>query len=114
MEKDREISRLINVLHRIARAAHYVAWNRMGADAARFCAAQYNRVLARLSELEPDISRLFTPLPEDAAPEVTRIAARELAAYFEEEEGYAHGRHYAGCCGPWRVWFGWSPMSGWR
>jgi hypothetical protein len=34
-------------------------------DAARFCVEQYNRVLARLKELDPGVSTLFEPL---AAP----------------------------------------------
>ena len=51
MERDREIAKLINVLRRIARAASYAAWTR-DVDAARFCVLQYNKVLARLSELE--------------------------------------------------------------
>ncbi|MEK6320755.1 MAG: hypothetical protein AABN33_03620 [Acidobacteriota bacterium] len=84
MERDREIAKLTNVLRRIARAASYAAWNR-DADAARFCVQQYNKVLARLSELEGAVAPLFTQLPETASPEVARLAAHELAAYFEDE-----------------------------
>lgn len=84
MERDREIAKLINVLRRIARAASHAAWSR-DPDAARFCVVQYNKVLARLSELEPAVASLFIPLPESAAADVTRIAAHELAAYFEDE-----------------------------
>jgi hypothetical protein len=108
MERDREVRRLINVLHRIGRAASYAAWGNAQPDAARFCAAQYNRVLARLTELEPGLAQLFTPLPETASPQVTRIAARELGAYFEDEVG--GGRHRYGC-GAGHVWFGWSPFG---
>ena len=84
MERDREIAKLTNVLRRIARAASYAAWNR-DADAARFCVLQYNKVLARLSELEGAVAPLFTPLPETASPEVARMAAHELVAFFEDE-----------------------------
>jgi hypothetical protein len=80
-----ETTKLVNVLRRIARSAGYAAWNKSEPDAARFCAHQYNKVLARLSELEPAARPLFTGLPEGASPEVIRIAARELAAYFEDE-----------------------------
>ena len=83
---EKETVKLLNVLRRIARAAGYAAWTRAGADATQFCVAQYNRVLARLSELEPAIKPLFAPLNESASPEVIRIAARELLAYFEAEE----------------------------
>lgn len=84
MEKETE--KLLNVLRRIARAAGYAAWTKAGPDATQFCVAQYNRVLARLAELEPAIKPLFTSLNESASPEVVRIAARELLAYFEADE----------------------------
>jgi hypothetical protein len=84
METARETAKLVNVVRRIARAATHAAWTR-NAEAARYCATQYNKVLARLSELEPSVAHLFTALPETASPDVTRIAAHELAAYFGEE-----------------------------
>jgi hypothetical protein len=84
METDRETAKLMNVLRRIARAATHAAWTR-NAEAARFCVTQYNKVLARMSLLEPAVAALFTPLPETASPDVTRIAAIELAAYFDDE-----------------------------
>ena len=80
---EKETLKLLNVLRRIARAAGYAAWVKSDPDASRFCVSQYNKVLARLSELEPAVKPLFTPLPEESSPEVTRIAARELLAYFE-------------------------------
>ena len=93
---EKETVKLLNVLRRIARAAGYAAWTKAGTDATQFCVAQYNRVLARLSELEPTIKPLFTPLSESASPEVTRIAARELLAYFEadEPEFFARGLYF--------------------
>jgi hypothetical protein len=83
---EQETVKLLNVLRRIARAAGYAAWNKSGPDATRFCVAQYNRVLTRLSELEPAAKPLFAPLSESASAEVIRIAARELLAYFEADE----------------------------
>ena len=92
---EKETVKLLNVLRRIARAAGYAGWTRAAADATQFCASQYNRVLARLSELEPAISPLFTPLNESASPEVIRIAARELLAYFEADEPeFARGFYF--------------------
>jgi hypothetical protein len=85
MERDREISKLVNVLQSIARALQYVAWNNAPEDATTFCVAQYNRVLSRLREIEPAISELFTELPANAPAQVVRIATHELAAYFEDE-----------------------------
>lgn len=87
MERDKEIVKLTNVLHRITRAANYAAWSNASPDGARFCASQYNKVLARLEELEPAVKPLFAPLPESASPQVIRMAAGELAAYFEDEAG---------------------------
>ena len=96
---EQETVKLLNVLRRIARAARYAAWTQAKPDATQFCVAQYNRVLARLSELEPAIKPLFTPLSDSASPEVTRIAARELLAYFEADEPeFARGFYFG--CGP--------------
>jgi len=107
MERDREIAKLTNVLRRIARAAGHAASSR-DAEASRFCVAQYNKVLARLGELEPAVARLFTALPDGASVDVIRFAAYELAAYFEDEAqpvgaigiGIRHG------CGGRRAWAG--------
>ena len=103
---EQETVKLLNVLRRIARAAGYAGWTKAGPDATQFCAAQYNRVLARLAELEPAIKPLFTPLNESASAEVIRIAARELLAYFEADEpefmrGFGRGFYFA--CGPRRA-----------
>jgi len=111
---EKETVKLLNVVRRIARAAGYAAWTRAGADATQFCVSQYNRILARLSELEPAIKPLFAPLPESASPEVIRIAARELLAYFEadEPEYVAYGaRGFRRGCGPRRARVHWAPFS---
>ena len=125
VEKRKEVARLANVLRRVARAAGYAAWRGAPPDAARFCAAQYNKILARLRELEPSAEQLFAPLAEGASPAVTRMAARELAAYFEEDSTERAGRRGFGSrasrrCGGRssrrRVWV-WSvtpPSCGWR
>lgn len=102
---EQETVKLLNVLRRIARAAGYAAWTRPGPDATQFCVSQYNRVLARLGELEPAIKPLFTPLADSASAEVVRLAARELIAYFEPDEpefefGRFRARVYHGGCGP--------------
>ena len=98
---EQETVKLLNVLRRIARAAGYAAWTKPGPDATEFCVAQYNRVLSRLSDLEPSVKPLFTPLSDSASPEVIRMAARELLAYFEADEPEsirAFGRaYYFGC-----------------
>ena len=83
---EQEIVKLLNVLRLTARAARYAEWTRSGSDATQFCVAQYNRILARLSELEPAIKPLFMPLEETVSAQVIRMAARELIAYFEVDE----------------------------
>ncbi len=83
---EQETVKLLNVLRRIARAAGYAAWSKAGPDATQFCVAQYNRVLARLSELEPSVKPLFASLNDLASAEVIRIATRDLLAYFEADE----------------------------
>jgi hypothetical protein len=114
---EKETVKLLNVLRRIARAAGYAGWTRAAADATQFCASQYNRVLARLSELEPAISPLFTPLNESASPEVIRIAARELLAYFEADEPEfvpcvpRVPRSFNPRCGSRRAHVRWAPFS---
>jgi len=101
---EQETVKLLNVLRRIARAAGYAAWTKPGPDATQFCISQYNRVLARLGELEPAVKPLFTPLSDSASADVVRLAARELIAYFETEEpesefgrGFRPGFYFRGC-----------------
>ena len=110
MEREQEIAKLVNVLHRINRAASFSAWVRLEPEAVRFCAAQYNRVLARLRELEPATASLFAELGEDSSPHVLRMAASDLAAYFEDEIPAHASRHRRRRCRP-RA-FVWSPVSG--
>ena len=102
---EKETVKLLNVLRRIARAAGYAAWAKSDPEAARFCVTQYNKIRARLAELEPALKPLFTPLAEATSPEVTRIAARELLAYFEAdssehapEYAWAYGRRFGSGC----------------
>ena len=99
MEKEKELKKLTNVLYRIARSSQYAAWNKND-EGARFCVKQYNAVLARLTELEPQVAYAFTQLPEGASAEVTRIAARELSAYFAEESEPQAEWAYKGCWRP--------------
>jgi hypothetical protein len=108
MEREKELAKLINVLRRIGRAASHAAWSR-DPDAARFCALQYNKVLARVTELEPAAARLFVALPQTSSADVTRIAAQELAAYFEDEASPAAAsgiRFRVHGCGGRRAWAG--------
>ena len=93
---EQETRRLLNVLRRIARAAGYAAWVKADPTAATFCVNQYNKVLQRLSELEPGIKPLFVTLKEDSSPEVVRIASRELLAYFDADAPEAFAWSFRG------------------
>jgi len=100
VEKDREIAKLVRVLDRISGTGRFAVWRELPPDAASFCVRQFNRVLARITELEPAASTLFAPLPEDASPTVTRMAAHDLAEYFGDVEVSTHERRRFRHCGP--------------
>jgi hypothetical protein len=95
MERDKEISKLANVLKRTARMAMQSEWTGSSHDAGAFCAEQYNRVLARLKEIDPEITPIFAPLAPDSSLSVAAMACRQLAAYYEDETGgHRWGRAY--------------------
>ena len=102
---EQETSKLLNVLRGIARATG--PWRKADPELASFYVGQYNRVLARLSEIEPAIVPVFTPLREDTSADVASIAARELLAYFEPDRpdlfAWIFGRAFAVRCRP-RTW----------
>jgi hypothetical protein len=102
---EREKIKLLSVLRRIARSAGYAAWVGREPDAARFCVSQYNKVLAGLVEIEPNLKTLFPPLADDTSPEVVRLAARELIAYFEDEAPEPVVLKFGFACAPrrWRA-----------
>ena len=87
MEREKELAKLINVLRRTARMAMQAEWTGGKEDAANFCVDQFNRVLARLTELDPAISAIFEPLPAGSSFSVVAVASRQLSAYYEDEVG---------------------------
>jgi hypothetical protein len=91
MEKEKEIKKLVNVLRRTARMAMQSEWTGGQEDAAPFCVEQYNRVLARLKELDENVGAIFSPLPEKSSLMVTAMACKQLAAYYEDEVGHGWG-----------------------
>jgi hypothetical protein len=91
MEREKELVKLINVLRRTARMALQSEWTGGKEDAAKFCSDQYNRVLARLKEIDPNVSSVFDPLPASSSLTVVAMASRQLAAYYEDELGTARG-----------------------
>lgn len=91
MERDKELLKLINVLRRTSRMALQSEWTGGKEDAAAHCVDQYNRVLARLKEMDPGVGTVFESLPAGSSLTVVAMAARQLAAYYEDELGPAKG-----------------------
>jgi hypothetical protein len=91
MEREKELAKLINVLRRTSRMALQSEWTGGNEDAAAYCTDQYNRVLARLKELDAGVSAVFEPLPGGSSLTVVAMASRQLAAYYEDELGPAKG-----------------------
>jgi hypothetical protein len=91
MERDKEIAKLVNVLRRTSRMALQSEWTGSSTDAARFCVEQYNRVLARLKEIDASVSAVFDPLAPESSLTVAAMACRQLAAYYEDEVGGERG-----------------------
>ena len=91
MEREKELVKLINVLRRTSRMALQSEWTGGKEDAAAFCTDQYNRVLARLKEMDPGVGVVFEPLPAPSSLTVVAMASRQLAAYYEDELGPARG-----------------------
>lgn len=85
MEREKEILKLVNVLRQTSRMAMQSEWTGGNQDAAAFCVGQFNRVLARLKELDTGVAPIFEPLPEGSSITVAAMACRQLAAFFEDE-----------------------------
>jgi hypothetical protein len=95
MEREKELAKLINVLRRTSRMALQSEWTGGKDDAANHCTDQYNRVLARLKEIDTGVGAVFEPLPAGSSLTVVAMAARQLAAYYEDELGPAKGFGHA-------------------
>ena len=106
MEREQELKKLINVLHRTARAAMRVQWTHPGESETRYAVSQYNKILARLGELDPDIKNVFEPLAEGSSLVTVSMACRQVVSYYEDEvrvedegwpRGFAAGFKVPGC-----------------
>jgi hypothetical protein len=94
MEEDREVIRLATVLREIARSSRDSALADEAGEGQAFCAQQYNRILARLGEIDPATAQLFPPLPETAPPRLVRAVSKELAALIAgDRRGHHHHEH---------------------
>ena len=91
MEREKEIAKLVNVLRRTSRMALQSEWTGSNQETATFCVEQYNRVLARLKEIDESVGAIFDPLPANSSLTVAAMACRQLAAYYEDEVGRSTG-----------------------
>ena len=96
---EHELKRLAAVLHQIAHDAGCALLKPGAPDAARFCTTQYNRVHARIAEIDPDLTALFGTLPDEATAGQVRIVARAMAASIKEKTRTARKNAWAECLG---------------
>src|SRR5258708_31025035 len=87
MDREKELSKLVNVLRRTARMATHSEWTGSGDDAAGFCVDKYNRVLARCAQLDPGVSTVFDPLPAGRSMSVVAMDCITLEYIFVEGVG---------------------------
>ncbi|HEX8773356.1 MAG TPA: hypothetical protein VF735_07085 [Pyrinomonadaceae bacterium] len=87
MEREKELVKLVNVLRQTARTAMHSELTDDDKGAAAFCMEKYNRVLARLKQIDEGVGTVFEPLPAGSSLTVTAMACRQLTAYYEDELG---------------------------
>src|SRR5215210_7058041 len=87
MEREKELLKLVNVLRQTARTAMHSELTGDDKGAAIYCAEKFNRVLARLKQIDESVSTVFEPLAPDSSLTVTAMACRQLVAYYEDELG---------------------------
>ena len=81
MEREQQITKLVNVLRQTARSLHGEASAEVVEEAVR----QYNRILSALSKLDEDVESLFIPIADGTGSDVVAAACRRLAAYYRDE-----------------------------
>jgi len=85
MEREQQITKLVNVLRQTARSLH----GETSVEVVDQALGQYNRVLSTLSESDEELGVLFVPLAEGTGSDVVTAACRRLAAYYRDE--VSHG-----------------------
>jgi len=88
------------------RVAQSIAGNELAEDAVQESLSQYNKILARLGEIDPDIKNVFEPLAEGSSLMTVAMACRQIVSYYEDEvkveqegwpRGFAAGFKVPGC-----------------
>ena len=83
MDREQQLTKLVNVLRRTARSAR--EGNDEVVERGRL---QFNRVLDTLGGLDESVRAVFAPLDEGVSGPVVSAACKELIAYFEDEVGH--------------------------
>lgn len=80
MDREQQLTKLVNVLRRTARSAR-------GGDpeVVERSRQQFNRVLDAVGGLDESVKTVFSPLEEGSSGAVIAAACKELAAYFADE-----------------------------
>jgi len=80
MERELQITKLVNVLRRTAQTTRDAS-----PEAVAQAATQFNRVRTALIKLDPEVGDLFESLEDGASDGVVTAACRHLAAYYDDE-----------------------------
>ena len=87
--ESREMRKLLNVLHRMARTARMNYFMNAGGahdQADSYSVGQYNRILERIQTIDTSgLPSLFAPLPETVSWSTLSNACRDLSAYYQDE-----------------------------
>lgn len=81
MEREQQITKLVNVLRRTAASVEGEA----SEEVIKQAIGQYNRVLSALSDLDEGAKAIFIPLKDDAGADAVGASCHQLAAYFHDE-----------------------------
>jgi hypothetical protein len=85
MEREQQITKLVNVLRRTAASVE----GDVSEEVILQAIGQYNRVLEALSDLDEGAKAIFIPLKDDTGAEAVAASCYQLAAYFRDETGIA-------------------------
>lgn len=84
MEREQQITKLVNVLRRTAASVQ----GDVSEEVTKQAIGQYNRVLSALSDLDEAAKAIFIPLEDDTGAEAVAASCYQLAAYFHDETGF--------------------------
>ena len=78
---EKSIKKLVYLLQQVVNDAGLALLQNEEDDARHFCIDQYNKICARLAELDSELAGRFQPLSSRASVGMVRVAARDMAAH---------------------------------